>query len=135
MTVRPPTGSVTPLVTVLLAALAGTLMAGYAGGFQLSAPSQIVYAASKSDDQRMLGSSTFQTKGCIYCHGVNAAGIPDKGPDLSTVGKRLKKEAIMQQIVHGGGGMPAFGTSLQPDEMEALVAFLSAKKKPLAATP
>lgn len=117
-------------VALTLQVLFLALMMGFRCGALLSRSPQVVLAASKSDEQRMLGATTFRTKGCIYCHGVNATGIADKGPDLSTVGKRLKKEAITQQIVNGGGGMPAFGTSLQPDEIEALVAFLSAKKKP-----
>jgi cytochrome c551 len=93
----------------------------------LQTPSAV--AASSSTDEKLRGAELFHEKGCEFCHGVDARGIAEKGPDLSTVGKKLKKDAIERQVRNGGGGMPAFGTALQPDELEALVAFLSAKKK------
>jgi mono/diheme cytochrome c family protein len=59
---------------------------------------------------------------------VNGHG-GDLGPDLSTVGKRLKKQQIEHQIHDGGAAMPAFGDVLQPDEIKDLVDFLHAKRK------
>jgi mono/diheme cytochrome c family protein len=53
----------------------------------------------------------------------------ERAPDLSTVGKRKKRPQIEQQILHGGNGMPAFGAVLQPDEVQLLVDYLSAKRK------
>ncbi len=65
----------------------------------------IVYAySSKSKDS---GATLFHEKGCEHCHGVNGRG-GDLGPDLSTVGKRLKKQQIEHQIHDGGAAMPAF---------------------------
>lgn len=81
-----------------------------------------------SDDGKQLGATLFHEKGCEHCHGVNGRG-GDLGPDLSTVGKRLKKEQIEHQIHDGGAAMPAFGDVLQPDEIKALVDFLHAKRK------
>jgi mono/diheme cytochrome c family protein len=75
------------------------------------------------------GTILFHEKGCEHCHGVDGVGIPNKGPSLLTVGKRLKKDAIARQIHDGGDSMPAFGESLQPDEITALVDMLSKKKK------
>ena len=75
------------------------------------------------------GAALFHEKGCEHCHGVGGVGIPDKGPSLLTVGKRLKKDAIAKQIHDGGDRMPAFGDSLQPDEITALVDMLSKQKK------
>jgi mono/diheme cytochrome c family protein len=75
------------------------------------------------------GTILFHEKGCEHCHGVDGVGIPNKGPSLFTVGKRLKKNAIARQIHDGGDSMPAFGESLQPDEITALVDMLSKKKK------
>jgi cytochrome c5 len=71
----------------------------------------------------------FHDKGCEYCHGVNGVGVRDRGPSLLTVGKHLKKDAIAKQIHDGGNGMPAFGDTLQPDEIKALVDMLAKKKK------
>jgi mono/diheme cytochrome c family protein len=70
----------------------------------------------------------FHEKGCEHCHGINGRG-GDLGPDLSTVGKRLKKEQIEHQIHDGGASMPAFRDVLKPDEVKDLVDFLHAKRK------
>lgn len=108
--------------------LAGTacwLVAGLGLQATASAPS----AFADSTAVKLQGAALFHEKGCEFCHGADARGIAEKGPDLSTVGKKLKKDAIERQVRDGGGGMPAFGTTLQPDELAALVAFLSAKKK------
>ena len=86
----------------------------------------IVHAySSKSKDS---GATLFHEKGCEHCHGVNGHG-GDLGPDLSSVGKRLKKQQIEHQIHDGGAAMPAFGDVLQPDEIKDLVDFLHAKRK------
>jgi mono/diheme cytochrome c family protein len=85
-----------------------------------------VQASSRTDQEA--GAVVFHTKGCEHCHGADGIGT-DKGPDLTTVGKRRKKPQIEHQIVAGGNGMPAFGEALQPDEVKLLVDFLSAKLK------
>ena len=85
-----------------------------------------VQAASRADQES--GAEVFHKRGCEHCHGANATGT-EKGPDLSTVGKHLKKEQIKHQIIAGGDEMPAFGNALQPDEVKVLVDFLSAKRK------
>jgi mono/diheme cytochrome c family protein len=74
------------------------------------------------------GIALFHEKGCEHCHGVDARG-GDLGPDLSTIGKRWKNQQIATQIHDGGGGMPAFGEVLQPDEITALVEYLHTKRK------
>jgi mono/diheme cytochrome c family protein len=53
----------------------------------------------------------------------------DRAPALTTVGKRRKKAQIVQQIEHGGKGMPAYGDVLKPDEIQWLTEFLHAKRK------
>ena len=92
-----------------------------------SAPQTAVHASSRKD--RAAGAAIFHEKGCEHCHGVEAVGT-DLGPNLTTVGKRLRKNRIERQIREGGGNMPAFGDALTQDEVKALVAYLSAKKKP-----
>ena len=79
-------------------------------------------------DSKRSGATLFHEKGCEHCHGANGRG-GELGPDLSTVGKRLKKQQIEHQIHDGGAAMPAFGDSLQPDEIKDLVDFLHAKRK------
>jgi mono/diheme cytochrome c family protein len=79
-------------------------------------------------DSKKSGALLFHEKGCEHCHGVDGRG-GDLGPDLSTVGKRLKKQQIEHQIYDGGAAMPAFRDVLQPDEIKELVNFLHAKRK------
>lgn len=83
-----------------------------------------------SKQTREAGAATFKSKGCEHCHGVDGIGS-DRGPDLSDIGKRWKKDRIEKQIRDGGGGMPPFGDALQPDEVKDLVDYLSAKRKPV----
>src|ERR1700694_5227172 len=85
-----------------------------------------VEASSKQD--RQAGAVLFHDKGCEHCHGVDGVGT-DLAPALSTVGKRRKKEQIVQQIAQGGKGMPAYATVLQPEEIKWLAEFLHAKRK------
>jgi mono/diheme cytochrome c family protein len=83
-------------------------------------------AASKAD--RELGAKLFHEKGCEFCHGVDGIGT-DRAPDLSSVGRKLHPAEIVKQIHDGDARMPAFGEVLTSDEIQQLVAFLSAKKK------
>ena len=96
-------------------------------GILLSGLSHPVHASSKK--AQAVGAAVFKDKGCQHCHGVDLTGT-DRGPDLSTVGKKWHKDRIEQQIREGGNGMPAFGDVLQPDEVKSLVDFLTAKRKP-----
>jgi len=106
---------------------AGVVIAGtVAFGLVLAVAPRPVHAASKQ--AQAAGAAVFHDKGCQHCHGVDGTGT-DRGPDLSTVGKKWHKNRIEQQIREGGGGMPAFANVLQPDEIKSLVDFLSAKRK------
>ena len=86
------------------------------------------FAHVYANESRGSGATLFHEKGCEHCHGVDGRG-GDLGPDLSTVGKRLKMVQIEHQIRAGGAAMPAFGDVLQPDEIKNLVDFLHAKKR------
>lgn len=69
------------------------------------------------------GAVTFQNKCCRNCHALDGVG-GERGPDLTRVGVRLNPEAMVRQVVQGGGNMPAYGQKLSSAEVEALVAFL-----------
>lgn len=103
----------------------GLAAAGIASGM---AQSSTAGASSPQVSERKDGATVFHESGCEYCHGADAAGT-ERAPDLSTVGKRLSKEQIEHQIRNGGKSMPAFGDALEPDQIQALVEFLHAKKK------
>jgi mono/diheme cytochrome c family protein len=89
-------------------------------------PAPIVHAYTS--ESKKSGATLFHERGCEHCHGIDGRG-GELGPDLSTVGKRLKNQQIEQQIRKGGAAMPAFGDVLQPDEIKDLVDFLHAKRK------
>jgi mono/diheme cytochrome c family protein len=69
------------------------------------------------------GPTLFRERGCAHCHAIEGVG-GDQGPDLSGVGRRMKKDAIERQIVQGGDAMPAFGQALPSEEIAALVGYL-----------
>jgi ubiquinol-cytochrome c reductase cytochrome b subunit len=82
-----------------------------------------------SGDERR-GAEIFQSRGCVNCHVVAGTG-GQRGPDLTTVGDRLSRDQLTSRILIGGLNMPAYGGTLQPDELDALVAFLSAQRRQL----
>ncbi|SDN31010.1 Cytochrome c, mono-and diheme variants [Paenibacillus sp. yr247] len=63
---------------------------------------------------------------CMACHGAGLAG--DFGPNLTKVGSRKTKDEIVTQILGGKGDMPPFKNALKSEEIEALAAWLAAKK-------
>lgn len=75
----------------------------------------------------LIGASLFQTKGCLNCHTMAGSG-GRKGPDLTDVGDRLDMGALVTRIVSGGHAMPAYGTVLTPDEIDALSVFLAQRR-------
>ena len=86
------------------------------------------------------GAEAFKARGCTQCHQIHGEG-GHKGPDLSGVGRRLKKDAIRKQILVGGDAMPGFADALEPAEIDALTSYLerlrdkTPKGKPPAPAP
>jgi ubiquinol-cytochrome c reductase cytochrome b subunit len=75
---------------------------------------------------RLQGAALFQNKNCRNCHALLGTG-GQRGPDLTTVGARLTRDQLIDQISNGtpgGGNMPAYGKQISPAEMTALVEFL-----------
>src|SRR5262245_14317556 len=61
---------------------------------------------------------------CGSCHTLPAAGTHGrKGPNLADEGSPYAD--IVDQVVHGGGGMPAFGTSLTKRQIGDIAAFVA----------
>jgi ubiquinol-cytochrome c reductase cytochrome b subunit len=72
------------------------------------------------------GALIFQNKQCRNCHALEGVG-GTRGPDLTTVGTRLTRDQLIDQVSNGtpgGGNMPAYGKQMSPTEMTALVDFL-----------
>ena len=72
------------------------------------------------------GAQLFHTRGCENCHRIGGQG-GNRGPDLSSVGDRLTKQQITLRILNGAYNMPAFASSLKPDQVQALVTFLESR--------
>jgi ubiquinol-cytochrome c reductase cytochrome b subunit len=88
----------------------------------------------------LMGAAIFQYKQCRNCHALDGQG-GKRGPDLTTVGIRLTRDQIIDQVSNGtpgGGNMPAYGKQMKPAEMAALVEFLVSlrpKGQPAAVPP
>jgi mono/diheme cytochrome c family protein len=76
-----------------------------------------------SRGQRSRGKTDFNTVGCAHCHGIRGIG-GQKGPDLSGIGRRMKKDRLRQQIEEGSKRMPPFADDLQENELNDLIAYL-----------
>ena len=68
----------------------------------------------------------FEQRGCINCHQIAGVG-GQRGPDLTQVGGRLSADELTWRILNGGRNMPAYGTILSPQDVSALVEFLSTR--------
>jgi mono/diheme cytochrome c family protein len=84
---------------------------------------------TKADEQA--GAALFQDKGCAHCHGPGGSG-GKKGPDLANLRKEKvwTPAKITHQILNGGQKMPAFSDSLTDPEIDQLVAYLCARRRP-----
>src|SRR5215470_4284975 len=61
---------------------------------------------------------------CGSCHTLPAAGTHGrKGPNLANEGSSYVD--VVDQVVRGGGGMPAFGTSLTRRQIGDIAAFVA----------
>jgi ubiquinol-cytochrome c reductase cytochrome b subunit len=79
--------------------------------------------ANSRSGRRAHGAAIFTESGCVHCHTIGNAG-GHKGPDLSGVGRRLKKSQMQRQIANGSKLMPPFGEDLQGQDMSDLLAYL-----------
>ena len=70
------------------------------------------------------GATLFESNGCINCHRVEGVG-GEKGPNLTQIGSERSEDQLIWRILNGGGNMPPFGSTLEPDEVHDLVDFLS----------
>jgi mono/diheme cytochrome c family protein len=79
------------------------------------------FASSRS--QREHGASVFAASGCMHCHSIRNVG-GHKGPDLSGVGRKMKKDQMRRQIVEGSKVMPPFGENVQGADLNDLLSYL-----------
>jgi ubiquinol-cytochrome c reductase cytochrome b subunit len=73
------------------------------------------------------GANVFHDRACISCHRISGYG-GRRGPDLTHVGHRLTREQMTIRILNGGYNMPAYGSILEPHEVDELLAFLQSRR-------
>ena len=75
------------------------------------------------------GAALYKTK-CAACHGADGKGDTSigKANKLHDLGSKETQEqtdaALTRIIAEGKGKMPAYGKSLQPDQIKALVTYI-----------
>jgi ubiquinol-cytochrome c reductase cytochrome b subunit len=73
------------------------------------------------------GAQSFEQRGCINCHTIAGVG-GRRGPELTHIGSSLSGDDLTWRILNGGRNMPAYGSTLRPQEVANLVEFLSTRK-------
>jgi ubiquinol-cytochrome c reductase cytochrome b subunit len=73
------------------------------------------------------GADLFHSSGCVNCHLVDGVG-GKRGPNLTQVSNRLNRDQMIWRVLNGGTNMPAYGRSMQPDDLSDLVDFLQSLK-------
>lgn len=74
------------------------------------------------------GAMLFHQKGCENCHTIAGFG-GERGPELTHIADRLTRREMVLRILNGGTNMPAFASILDPQQVDALVAFLETRKE------
>lgn len=85
-------------------------------------------ATAESSPAFVKAQEVFTANKCISCHGVDLAGKVGPKTNLQKVGGKMSKEQIANQIKNGGGGMPAYKTTISEEEIGLLTDWLSSKK-------
>ncbi|HTR33148.1 MAG TPA: cytochrome c [Gaiellaceae bacterium] len=69
------------------------------------------------------GKAVFASAGCTGCHTLKAAGATGTvGPNLDQL--KPTEAAVKNQVIHGGGPMPAFAGKLTPAQIQNVAAFV-----------
>jgi ubiquinol-cytochrome c reductase cytochrome b subunit/menaquinol-cytochrome c reductase cytochrome b/c subunit len=76
------------------------------------------------------GKNVVAASGCLGCHRIGENGNAGPGPDLSTIGERLPREAIARTLVNPTAPMPSFSSLKEknPKQFDELVNYLGALK-------
>jgi mono/diheme cytochrome c family protein len=99
---------------------------GSMGGFsELLSPDQIEALVRRTAGYAATGATIFEQQ-CAPCHGT--AGEGASGPPLA--GVELLTDELSAIITGGFGGMPAFASTFEPGDLEAVVAFIEGLEEP-----
>jgi menaquinol-cytochrome c reductase cytochrome b/c subunit len=70
-----------------------------------------------------VGKEVVAQSGCLACHKLGENGNNGPGPELTEIGARIPRAAIIRSLQIGPGIMPAYG-DLPPDKQTAVAEFL-----------
>ncbi|TBL71249.1 c-type cytochrome [Paenibacillus thalictri] len=105
-------------LTILIAAGCGGQSANKTDKFAQSGPGELLNSAPERAQE------IYKTS-CLSCHGNNLEGRVGPKTNLQQIGGRMNKDQITKQITNGGGGMPAFGAKLKPEDITVMTEWLS----------
>src|SRR5215469_11229172 len=86
----------------------------------------ILSESAKSEDK----STAVYKQKCASCHGVDGKGETPAGKAMkvrsfaSVETAKMSDQDLVEVIEKGKGKMPKYGTSLNPDEIKAMVAYI-----------
>jgi mono/diheme cytochrome c family protein len=115
---RRPIATVAGILTIVAMAYL-TLLGATAGS-----PNEI---DMKVPPQYKQGSLVLAQSGCLACHKIGENGNDGPGPNLTEIGSRSNKQAILRTLENPTAPMPSFAGLPEPKKA-ALVDFLSSLK-------
>lgn len=107
--------AMTAMMLTIVAMTYLTLLGAFAGS-----PTQI---DAEVEPQYQYGKEVAANSGCLGCHKFGENGNDGPGPNLTTIGQRLPKQAIQRTLDNPTPPMPSF-KNMPPDQKEALVEYL-----------
>ncbi|HEY6759041.1 MAG TPA: cytochrome c [Baekduia sp.] len=108
-----------------IAAALGLAVAGCGGGGSSSTSTgSSSSTTSAKPTTAASGKQIFTTVGCANCHTLADAGSKGQvGPNLDNL--KPSMAAVVNQVTHGGGGMPAFDGQLSKAQIRAVATYVS----------
>jgi mono/diheme cytochrome c family protein len=91
-----------------------------------------IFCASAKADEK---SAALYKQKCVACHGVDGKGETTTGKAMkvkdfaSEEVKKMSDEDLSEAISKGKGKMPAYGKSMKPDDIKAMVAYIRSMAK------
>jgi menaquinol-cytochrome c reductase cytochrome b/c subunit len=93
-------------------------------GAQAGAPTEIEMEVPAQLEE---GKDVAAQSGCLACHQFGENGNDGPGPELTEIGRKLPREAIVRSLEVGPGQMPSY-SNLPPEKLENLANFLASLK-------